>query len=339
MKHFLYLSFFLLLTACQPAAPTDGVQIVSGETMGTYYRVSYWGQAQAGLKTKLDSVLVALNDEVSTYIPTSAISRFNNGNSLALADAPHFLANWERAQQITAKTDGYFNPTVMPLVNYWGFGYTPKNPVTAVDSIKIDSLMQFVGTEQIEYLTEPQPQLRKRDIRAQLDFSAIAKGYGVDLLAQFLSARGINSYLVDIGGESVASGYKGSPDQPWVIGISVPLEEAALNEYLAAVPLRDQALATSGNYRNFYEVNGQKYSHTINPFTGYPERSRLLSASVLGPDCTTADAFATACMVAGRAAAFTMIDTLPDLEAYFVYADEQGELQQQATEGFPALKE
>lgn len=310
--------------------------------MGTYYRVSYWGQPVARLKGQLDSLLVALNEEVSTYIPTSLISRFNSGSlpkieAETLQGATHFLKNWQRSQHIAETTRGYFNPTVMPLVNYWGFGYTPKKPVTAVDSTVIDSLIQFVGMDKLSYSAEDL-QLAKQDPRTQLDFSAIAKGYGVDLLAQFLETQGINNYLVDIGGESTAKGDKGDVERPWTIGISVPLEDAALNEYLAAVPLRDQAIATSGNYRNFYESNGQKFSHTINPFTGYPERSRLLSASILAADCTTADAFATACMVAGLEAAYMMIDTLPDLEGYFIYSGDGGELLERRTSGFPDVK-
>jgi thiamine biosynthesis lipoprotein len=253
----------------------------------------------------------------------------------SLAAAPHFLANLQRAEEIAAVTEGYFNITIMPMVNYWGFGYTSKKPVSGVDSIKVDSLMTFVGLDKYSFDQTPgRVQLRKAFPGTQLDFSAIAKGYGVDLVGDYLQQQGIENYLVDIGGEAAAQGDKGSPDQPWRIGINTPREDAALNEIEVAVPLQNKAIATSGNYRNFYEVDGQKYSHTINPFTGYPERSNLLSASILADDCTTADAYATASMVMGLDKAFALIDSLPNLSGFFIYSDETGNLQTRATRGF-----
>jgi thiamine biosynthesis lipoprotein len=313
---------------------------VEGETMGTYYRVTYTGMERPALKASLDSLLVALNQEVSTYIPSSTISRFNYGDlpsmdQASLEAAPHFLANLLRAEEIAASTEGYFNITIMPLVNYWGFGYTSKRPISAVDSVKVDSLMTFVGLDKYRLDQTPgQLQLTKVFPGTQLDLSAIAKGYGVDLVGKYLQQLGIQNYLVDIGGEAMARGDKGSPDQAWRMGINTPREDAALNEIEVALALRDKAIATSGNYRNFYEVDGQKYSHTINPFTGYPERSKLLSASILANDCTTADAYATACMVMGLEKAYALVDSLPELEGYFIYSDEQGNLQTSATEGF-----
>lgn len=348
MSFFRLLSILLVtvcLTACKdgkntPPNATSQLQRIQGETMGTYYRVTYIGNEKEALKASIDSLLVALNDEVSTYIPSSTISRFNYGDlatmdKASLQAAPHFLANLERAQEIAAITGGYFNITIMPMVNYWGFGYTSKKPISAVDSLKVDSLMQFVGSDKYTFeQTAGQLQLSKSTPGTQIDFSAIAKGYGVDLIGEYLLDQGIKNYLVDIGGESVAHGDKGSPDLPWRVGINTPREDAALNEIEIAVPLVNKAIATSGNYRNFYEVDGQKYSHTINPFTGYPERSNLLSASIIADDCTTADAYATACMVMGLEKAFKLIDSLPDIAGYFIYSDEKGNLQSRATSGF-----
>ncbi|PSR10256.1 MAG: hypothetical protein DA408_11835 [Bacteroidetes bacterium] len=346
--------FYLLLmaslcVACKPATDTNdatAIQVLEGETMGTYYRISLRGAAPLTLQAGVDSLLVALNQEVSTYIPSSLISRFNHGDLPAidaetLQSARHFLANLELSLRIAQQTGNAFNPTIMPLVNYWGFGYTPKRPVTAVDSSAVDSLMTFVGMDKIDYdpvLVSPSAiQLDKQFPGTQLDFSAIAKGYGVDLVASYLRRRGIQNYLVDIGGEVVASGDKGSPEQPWHVGIAMPREDAALTDYQVAIPLRDVAIATSGNYRNFYEANGQKYSHTINPFTGYPERSNLLSASILAPDCATADGYATACMVVGLEAAYALIDSLPNLEGYFIFNDDAGKMQTRMTAGFAEL--
>ena len=312
--------------------------------MGTYYRVTYIGAEGIVQQNQLDSLLVALNMEVSTYIPEALISRFNHGDLHAIdaetmQAAPHFLANLELSLDIAERTQSYFNPTIMPLVNYWGFGYTPKKPVTAVDSAKVDSLMAFVGIDKIDYdakIWSPSAiQLDKSFPGTQIDFSAVAKGYGVDLLCEFLIQNGIEHFLVDIGGEVRAQGVKDEAQTPWRIGIAVPKEDASPTEMQTAVPLNNAAIATSGNYRNYYEANGQKFSHTINPFTGYPERSNLLSASVMANDCATADGLATAAMVAGLDRAFTMIDTMPQVEGYFIYGDEQGQLQVKMTSGFP----
>lgn len=341
----------LALQACNGDSASNApakTQIVQGKTMGTYYRVTYLSDSAPVQQGQLDSLLVALNMEVSTYIPEALISRFNHGDLHAIdaetmQAAPHFLANLELALAIAEQTQSYFNPTIMPLVNYWGFGYTPKKPVTAVDSSKVDSLMQFVGLDKIDYdpvIHSPSAiQLDKSSPGTQIDFSAIAKGYGVDLLAAFLQANGIQSFLVDIGGEVRAQGYKDQQKTPWRIGIAVPKEDASPTDVQTAVPLENAAIATSGNYRNFYEANGQKFSHTINPFTGYPERSQLLSASVLAADCATADGLATAAMVAGLDQAYAMIDAMPAVEGYFIYGDENGDLQVKMTAGFAELFE
>ncbi|MEO0877802.1 MAG: FAD:protein FMN transferase, partial [Bacteroidota bacterium] len=191
----LYLTLSLVLSACvnNPATNTSNTpQIIQGETMGTYYRVTYRAGENTIQQSQTDSLLVALNMEVSTYIPEALISRFNYGDLHAIdaetmQAAPHFLANLELALDMADRTENYFNPTIMPLVNYWGFGYTPKKPVTSVDSSKVDSLMQFVGVDKIDY--DPvihsisAIQLDKASPGTQIDFSAIAKGYGVDLLA------------------------------------------------------------------------------------------------------------------------------------------------------------
>ncbi|MEM9931645.1 MAG: FAD:protein FMN transferase [Bacteroidota bacterium] len=343
MNKIFSLSLILLFLAACQQDDTPQLTIIQGETMGTYYRVTYLGVPNESLQASIDSLLVVLNDEVSTYIPTSLISRFSHGDLMAIdtetfQTSTHFKANYLRSLEIAEATAHYFNPTVMPLVNYWGFGYTPKRAVTDVDSVAIDSLMQFVGMEKVEYypdiIAPSAVQIMKRQQGTQLDFSAIAKGYGVDLIAAFLEGQGIANYLVDIGGESVARGDKGGADKPWVLAINTPRADAAITDYEVAVALRDAALATSGNYRNFHEVEGGKYGHTINPFTGYPELSRLLSASILAPDCTTADAYATASMVAGLEAAYTMVDTTANLEGLFIFGTEDGTLQMKMTPGF-----
>jgi thiamine biosynthesis lipoprotein len=335
---FFFLSALLLVACQQEGAERPSLQRLAGETMGTYYRVTYLGEAVPKLDEQLAQFLVDFNEEVSTYIPSATISQFNRGidwDSLTQSGIPqYFVDNLQLSSRIYAQTRGYFDPTVMPLVNYWGFGYTPKRAVTRVDSTVIDSLMQFVGFEKLQLRgADSTWQIERAHPRLQLDFSAIAKGFAIDVIAAMLEEAGIASYLIDIGGEARARGDKGSLG-PWRLGISVPERDAALSDIQVAIPLANRSIATSGNYRIYHEVEGQIYGHTINPFTGYPELSRLLSASVLAPDCATADAFATACMVAGLEAAYTMIDTLPELEGFFIYASEEGELRTRETAGF-----
>lgn len=302
--------------------------------MGTYYRVSYVGPDRPGLAAGIDSLLLAFNREVNTYDSTSFISRFNQSDTGLVARAvPDFLANYQLAESISRATGGAFDPTVMPLVNYWGFGYTEKRPVTQVDSQRINSIMNYVGLQNLTLSQEGY--LRKLDPRVMLDFSAIAKGYGVDLVGQHLESQGIHRYLVDIGGELLARGQK-EEGNPWRVGINVPETDAALDAIQTTVALIDRAIATSGNYRNYYDVEGEKYGHSINPFTGFPEKNNLLSASIFAPDCATADAYATACMILGAERGFELIEATPELEAYFIIGRPDGSLAVRFT---PSLRE
>lgn len=336
------------LLACQSDAPstaTANYQEVGGETMGTYYRLTYSHPEQKDFKTAVDSLLKVINLEVSTYIPASTISRFNqsekglrldyNPATEQQGDYPneHFMANLRRAQSIYQQSNGYFDPTVMPLVNYWGFGYTEKKVEGAVDSQKVEALKALVGMDKINVIrTSEFAQLTKGKAEVQLDFSAIAKGYAVDEIARLLAEQGVDNYLVDIGGEVVAKG-KNAKGKVWQIGISNPQEGAEMADIQTAVPLADRALATSGNYRNFYEVDGVKYSHTISPKTGYPERNTLLSASVFAADCMTADAYATAFMTMGVEQAYELASALPEVEAYFIFGLPDGSMATRHTQG------
>ena len=342
----------LFLGCSSEEQPPPGPYIkLEGKTMGTSYHITYSDSRQRNFQQAVDSLLQIINLEVSTYIENSTISRFNQPDSLFnLAYNPrtqqaggysnhHFLANYFKAREVYEASEGYFDPTIMPLVNYWGFGYTPKKVVEKVDSVAIDSLMQFVGFGKISLRVNGKDSLLvKTAPGVQLDFSALAKGYGVDEAARLLAGRGVQHYMVEIGGEVTAQGQ--SPrGGDWKIGINVPREDAGMQDIQTAVPLHDQALATSGNYRNFYEVDGAKYSHTISPFTGFPERSTLLSASVFAPDCMTADAYATAFMAMGLEKAFALASRLPDIEGYFLFNQEDGTLGVRYTEGLRPLFE
>lgn len=331
----------LWLAGCKPtpAVVEQDYTSLEGKTMGTYYRVTYADSLHRNLQELIDVRLAEVNQEVSTYIDSSLISRFNqaSGRWAVARNHRHFVANFLASQAIFSATQGAFDPTVMPLVNYWGFGYTPKRAVEAVDSMRIDSLMQFVGFRRLEYQeTADSLIIRKPHPGTQLDFSAIAKGYGVDEIGRLLESQGVVNYLVDIGGEVLARGHSPRGDA-WQIGINQPKAEAALDDIQTAVPLQNRALATSGNYRNFYEVDGVRYSHTINPFTGFPQRNTLLSASVFAKDCMTADAYATACMVMGVEGALALTESLPDIEGYFIYSMPNGEMAVRYTHGLDSL--
>jgi len=314
--------WFLLISCQSDSGKRASYQRLNGETMGTTYHLSFREAGHPIRQAAVDSLLEDLNAEVSTYIPGSTISRFNREqDSLQLSGHPHFAANARAARKVWAQSRGAFDPTVMPLVNYWGFGYTEKKPVTAVDSQKVDSLIRLVGLDKLQFRSDGL--LRKKRSGIQLDFSGLAKGYGVDALAEYLESHGVANYMVEIGGEVRARG-RNESGKTWTIGINLPREGAGTSELQAVVLLKDRALATSGNYRNYYDLDGQKYSHTINPRTGFPERNRLLSASVFAPDCMTADAYATAFMVLGPERALDLARRQPDLEAYLIIGTAEG---------------
>lgn len=345
----LVLSLLLIVafSACtRPGGAGDLSYIaVEGPTMGTVFRVTYADSEGRNFQPELESLLQEINQEVSTYIDSSTISRFNRSESGDLPGFdpakqnqslyPHFRTNLTAARDVYQATGGAFDPTVMPLVNYWGFGYTEKKLASAADSLVVDSIMQYIGFDKIRIVGDT---LKKEKAGVQLDFSAIAKGYAVDALGRLLETKGVKNYLVDIGGEIRARGLN-PKGKVWKIGISLPTEGVSLNAIQTAITVTDRSIATSGNYRNFYEVDGVKYSHTINPKTGYTERNRLLSASVFADECMIADAYATAFMVLGVDSAYELASRLPGVEAYFIYSLEEGLMDVKYTDGLQSLFE
>lgn len=335
MQKLFPLLFLFFLSACNSEEAAAVYTKIAGETMGTTYSVVY--QSNTDYQASIDSLLVAFNNEVSTYIPNSVISTFNQsvkGIDLnQVGEYVHFLENLSQSREVTANTEGAFQPTLMPLINYWGFGYTEKRAVTQVDSVKVDSLMADVG---LDLITVTKDSLRKAKPGVQLDFSAIAKGYGVDLIGAYLAGQGVENYFVEIGGEAIGKGLSPRGDA-WRVGISVPKSEAGLGEYAEVASLNNQAVATSGNYRNYYEVEGEKYGHTINPYSGFPEKNNLLSASVFAKDCATADAYATAFMVMGFEKAKEKVEQMEDIEAYFIVGTSEGKMETQWSSGLDHL--
>ena len=262
--------------------------------------------------------------QTSTFKPNSLITNFNKSKTdFILPEAAkavnHFLKNFDVSKEIHKKTNGYFDPSVMPLVNYWGFGYKEKKRIENVDDQKIKSILAYVGLDKITKSTSKnRVTIQKEFPASELDFSAVAKGYAVDCFGELLEKNGVNNYMVEIGGEVLAKG-KNKKGKLWTIGINTPKEGSSVRDFKEIIQIDNKALATSGNYRNYYEVKGEKFSHTINPKTGYTERNNLLSASIIADDCITADALATGCMSMGLEPAKKMVDSLPNVDAVFIY--------------------
>ncbi len=293
----------------------DGKEIhsINGNTMGTSYNIKLINKPSDNLKGRIDSLLVDFNSVLSTYDPSSEISRLNNSDSFH-ATSELLLSMLGYSKSIWEQTEGAFDPTVMPVVNFWGFGYEER---TGRDSTGIDSLMNFVGYERVEILNGG---LVKKPKGVMLDFSAIAKGYGVDVVSMFLERNGYEDHMVEIGGEVKCRGNT-HEDRTWKIGIEDPtVQQVSAPKPFFVVKLDHLAIATSGNYRNYYELDGKTISHTINPKTGFPERNDLLSASVISTDCYRADALATALMVMGLERARNFCES-NSISAALVYDD------------------
>lgn len=295
---------------------------IAGETMGTTYHITYEGSNPSDLKKEVDELLIAVNQSLSTYIPSSTISKINSNQSTE-SDS-RFNNVFKLAKEVNNKTEGAFDPTVGPLVNAWGFGYKDGN---GIDSATIDSLMQFVGFNLVSLNSN---QVVKENENTIIDFSAIAKGYGVDVVAGLLDQKEIKNYMVEIGGEVYVKG-ENKEKSPWKLGINKP--EEGSNDIFAIAAISKGALATSGNYRNYKVVDGQKYVHTINPKTGYGAMSKLLSASVYADNCAEADAYATAFMVMGVEEAKKTANSIEGVEIYLIYLNEKNQLATYSSDG------
>lgn len=293
-----------------------GKMTLSGKTMGTTYNITYLDEESRDLQNSIDSLLVVFNQSLSTYIPDSELSQFNQGDTLDF-NLPYLLPVLEASRKVYENTNGAFDPTVGPLVNIWGFG--PGGPELK-DSVDIKNLLTTVGFSKIEF---DQKQLRKKVPGIYLDFSAIAKGYGSDVVADYLKNKGIANYLVEIGGELVANGVN-EKGELWKVGVNRPEESANATDLISIIALQDRGMATSGNYRNYYVRDSVKISHTINPATGYPVNHNLLSATVLAKDCMTADAYATAMMVMGKDKAISLDSMISEIEVFLIYDDGMG---------------
>ena len=321
---------FFFLTACN--VPKEHKIAFVGETQGTYYRVTYFANDTVVSRSELEDLLQDFDNSVSVYNPTSLVSRVNNGDTTVSADA-YFQQTWNISEEVSMRTNGAFDITVGPLVEAWGFSFQEKKPLR---NIHIDSLRNLVDFHKI---TLSNGHIHKENRNMHIDFNAVAQGVSVDVVSDLLISKGVTDYLVDIGGEVLAKGSK--PGKlPWRVGIEKPNDNAAYAEEMqAVVALSNKALATSGSYRKFYVENGVKYSHTIDPKTGFPVKHTLLSVTVITDVCGYADAWATAMMVLGPQKAQELTNSLSNVDAFLIYTDVDGEMKTWASKGFTDVME
>ena len=290
-------------------------QRVEGMIFGTVYHATY--QCRENLDAQILSELQAVDASLSMFNPGSCVSRLNKGEATITDTLLQTV--FAIAQEVSRQTDGAFDVTVAPLVNAWGFGFKHESMPTAEH---VDSLLATVGYQKVSLSGDT---LRK-PAETILDFSAVAKGFASDQVGRMFKRNGVQNYMIEIGGEVVCSG-RNPNGGPWRIGINQPTEDNTdSGELQTVLSLNESALATSGNYRNFYEKDGRKYAHTIDPKSGYPVQHSLLSSTVLAPSCAVADAYATAFMVMGVERAQQLLSKHPELKAFFIFTDANGKL-------------
>ncbi len=317
------LAYLIFITSCD--YNKKEIIKIDGNAQGTTYHITYLTNDGINYKKEIDSLLVKIDLSMSTWLPNSIVSRINNNDRNVILD-DYFITVFKKSVEVSQKTDGLFDITVGPLINAMGFGATTKKNL---NQTKIDSLLQLVNYKMV---TLKHNKIIKSKPQIKIDFNAIAQGYSVDVLADFLENKGIKDYLVEVGGELKTKGKKNNEE--WKVGIDQPNEkQSSARKLEAIIKLNNRALATSGNYRKFYIEGNQKFSHIINPKTGYPAKQNLLSATVIANDGITADAYATAFMVMGlnKSIAFLEKNKALNLEVYFIY-DDKGKWKTYASE-------
>ena len=331
-----YLVFILtmVMVACQPSV-NEKVYLIEGEAQGSTYHIKYIAELDENLKPAIDSILEVIDLSMSTYRPDSAISKINQGDTTVVVDE-HFRKVFEASQQIWQESEGLFDPTVGVLVNAWGFGKQKISEADLPTDKNIDSLRKYVGFDKVA-LTEKNL-IKKRYTEILFDFNAIAQGYTSDVVANYLSARGIKNYIVEIAGEMYLKGKNTVEDKSWTIGVENPLKPLDDRNLVATIQFTNQGLATSGNYRKVWtDSNGRKYVHSINPLTGRATQSDVLSATVVAPSTMLADGYATMFMVMGLAKSKAFLEKHPDLAVLLVYSDDKHQEATYKTKSFEKL--
>jgi len=319
--------FLLVLISCKEQnKPINN--FTSGEVFGTYYNIQFFDDNELDYSKQYDSLFSEINKSISTYVPTSDISKINKGDTTVLVDR-HFKKVFKVSKEIYEETNGFFDPTIGVLVNAWNFG--PEGKIVALDSIKIDSLMYSVGFNNLSVSGSK----LKNSKTAFIDFNAIGKGYGLDVIAEFLDINGHQNYLIDIGGEIVAKGININSSNSWRVGVEEPNFDGT-QSHKKVIGLKNAAMATSGVYRKFkVDANGAKYSHIINAKSGYPSKTNILSVSVIAPTCAVADAYATAFKAMGIEKVTKLLKSHPELKVYFIYEDDNKQLKTLGLNNFP----
>lgn len=319
--HYPFLAFLIIGTilVLRQGSPKPEYRSADGLVFGTSYHITYLHNAD--LKPQIEHTMALVDSSLSMFNPQSTISAVNNASEIQVTDTM-FLRVFRRAMEISDWTHGAFDITVAPAVNAWGFGFKHAEDISPAT---LDSLREIIGYRKI---SETDGLIVKSDARTMLDCSAIAKGFGSDMVAETLRRNGISDFMVEIGGEIVVSGHNPS-GKPWNIGISKPVDDSlsVSSELQTVVAITDCAMATSGNYRNFYVRDGRKYAHTIDPHTCMPVAHSLLSATVFAPDCATADALATSMMVMGPDSALALVTAHPGIRAYLIIQGTDGTLE------------
>ncbi len=314
----------LLIVSCKQEIRNTKV---SGQVFGTSYSVQYYSENNLNFETQFDSLFYVINKSLSTYQVNSDISKLNRNEAVKVDK--HFKKVFNISKEIYKETQGAFDPTIGVLVNAWGFG--PEGKVKDIDSLKIDSLMVSVGFDKVE-LPKEKFKLSKNTF---LDFNAIAKGYGVDVIAEFLETNSINNYLVEIGGEIRAKGKNIEKQSNWKVGVENPNFDGE-QSILKVISLQDEAMATSGTYRKFkVDKNGNRYAHIIDTKTGYPSKTNILSISVIAKNCIIADAYATAFQVMGIENVKAFLKDHLELKVFFIFENAKQEIVTLSLNGFP----
>ena len=309
---------------------------INGETMGTTYSVKLIVLENIAdvekIKNSVDSILVSINQQMSTWIPNSEISTFNNTKTTDYFEiSDDFFYVLDKGRAISEKTNNFFDYTVFPLAREWGFGPQKNNRGYNPSDHKIKEILLFTGIHRIEL---KYPFLKKTHPSVQLDLNAIAKGYAVDLVHNWLVNQGFENVFVEIGGEIRCLGVNKTGNS-WVVGIDTPSDELLSRKNIfTSISLKNMSLATSGNYRNYYENNGKKINHSINPINGKPVNNNILSVSVKSKSCLDADAWATALMVMSFTEGIEKVNEFLELEALWIMLDDDGDLTHFSSKGF-----
>ncbi|WP_452229830.1 FAD:protein FMN transferase [Lacinutrix sp. MEBiC02404] len=320
-------AFLLLLIVLFLSCKQESKNIkLSGAVFGTSYSIIY--DASSNYQKQIDSLYYVINKSMSTYQTNSDISKLNRNESNSVDT--HFEKVLATSKQINKETEGVFDPTIGTIVNALGFG--PEKRIERLDSLKIDSLMQFVGLDKVRIADRT---VIKKHKNTFIDFNAIAKGYGVDVIADFLESKKVNNYLVEIGGEIRSKGMNIERNSAWTVGIDKPNFEGE-QSVLEAITLHQEAMATSGTYRKFkIDENGNRYAHILDAKTGYPSKSNILSVSVITSNCMTADAYATAFQAMGIEKTKAFLKKHPELKAFIIFENNKQELETLNLNGFP----